>query len=53
MKDGVIYYPNEIYEAYGIVPFASPPPVTPAAPQPATLPVSAPNNAFSEDGDGD
>ena len=51
MKDGVIYYPNEIYDAYGITPFASPPPLTPAKPQPETLPVSAPNNAFSEGGD--
>jgi hypothetical protein len=29
MKDGVIYYPQEIYEAIGIKPFASPPPLRP------------------------
>jgi hypothetical protein len=28
MKDGVIYYPQEIYKAIGIKPFASPPPLT-------------------------
>jgi len=28
MKDGVIYYPQEIYQAIGIKPFASPPPLT-------------------------
>ena len=27
MKDGVIYYPQELYEALGIKPFASPPPL--------------------------
>jgi hypothetical protein len=27
MKDGVIYYPQEIYQAIGIRPFASPPPL--------------------------
>jgi hypothetical protein len=31
MKDGVIYYPQEIYQAIGIKPFASPPPL--AAPR--------------------
>lgn len=28
MKDGVIYYPSEIYDALGIKPFAPPPPLT-------------------------
>jgi Amidohydrolase family len=28
MKDGVIYYPQEIYQAIGIRPFAAPPPIT-------------------------
>jgi hypothetical protein len=27
MKDGVIYYPQEIYESLGIKPFAAPPAV--------------------------
>jgi hypothetical protein len=30
MKDGVAYYPQEIYSAIGIKPFASPPPLTAA-----------------------
>jgi hypothetical protein len=28
MKDGVIYYPQELYQAVGIKPFAPPPPLT-------------------------
>ncbi len=50
MKDGVIYYPNEIYAAYGIAPFASPPPLTPAHVEP-TAAVAAPQSGFSQDGD--
>lgn len=30
VKGGTIYYPSEIYQAYGIVPFAPPPPVVAA-----------------------
>jgi hypothetical protein len=31
MKDGVVYYPKELYESLGIRPFASPPPLIGAA----------------------
>ena len=31
MKDGVIYYPQEIYESLGIKPFGLPPPLTPTS----------------------
>jgi imidazolonepropionase-like amidohydrolase len=51
MKDGVIYYPNEIYAAYGIAPFASPPPLTPARAEPPAAAVAAPQSGFSQDGD--
>jgi hypothetical protein len=50
MKDGVIYYPNEIYAAYGIAPFASPPPLTPAHVEP-TAATAVPQSGFSQDGD--
>jgi imidazolonepropionase-like amidohydrolase len=30
MKDGVIYFPQELYEALGIKPFAAPPPLVTA-----------------------
>jgi hypothetical protein len=47
MKDGVIYYPKEIYESLGIKPFALPPPLTPAS-QPADAAKStAAQSAFS------
>jgi len=46
VKDGVIYYPSEIYQALGIKPFAAPPPLTPARP-PATPLATAAASAFS------
>lgn len=51
LKDGVIYYPNEIYQAYGIAPFASPPPLTPARPEPTSPPTTVPHSGFSQDGE--
>lgn len=51
MKDGVIYYPQEIYAAYGIKPFAAPPPLTPAAPQKSALVPLPAHNAFDAVGD--
>jgi imidazolonepropionase-like amidohydrolase len=51
MKDGVIYFPQEIYQAYGIKPFAAPPPVTPAPPQKAAAIAPPAGNAFDPDGD--
>jgi hypothetical protein len=38
MKGGVIYYPEELYKALGIKPFAAPPPVIAAPPAPAPQP---------------
>jgi hypothetical protein len=46
MKDGVIYYPKEIYEAFGIKPFGLPPPLTPAI-QPTGTPKTAAASAFA------
>ena len=46
MKDGVIYYPKEIYESLGIKPFALPPPLTPAS-QPVDTAKTAAASAFS------
>jgi hypothetical protein len=51
LKDGVIYYPNEIYQAYGIAPFTSPPPLTPARPEPTSPPTTVPHSGFSQDGE--
>jgi hypothetical protein len=56
MKNGVIYYPEEIYEALGIKPFAKAPAVTPArsATSPKTAAASAfamSANAFGDDGE--
>jgi hypothetical protein len=34
MRGGVAYYPSEIYEAIGIKPFAAPPIVRAASPDP-------------------
>jgi hypothetical protein len=51
MKDGEVYYPQEIYAAYGIKPFAAPPPVTPAAPQKAAALPAQVHSAFDADGD--
>jgi hypothetical protein len=51
MKDGVIYFPQEIYQAYGIKPFAAPPPITPAPPQKAAAIAPPAGNAFDPDGD--
>lgn len=51
MKDGVIYYPSEIYAAYGIKPFAAPPPLTPAPPQKTALVPLTVHNAFGGDDD--
>lgn len=45
MKDGVIYYPQEIYQAIGIKPFANPPPLT-APPDKAKDAASASPGAF-------
>jgi len=46
MKDGVIYYPKEIYEAFGVKPFGLPPPLTPAS-QPAGTAKTAAASAFA------
>ena len=46
MKDGVIYYPREIYEALGIKPFGLPPPLT-LATQAGGAGKSAANSAFA------
>jgi imidazolonepropionase-like amidohydrolase len=46
MKDGVIYYPQEIYEALGIKPFELPPSLTPAS-QPREPSRLAASSAFS------
>jgi hypothetical protein len=57
MKDGVIYYPKEIYESLGIKPFGLPPPLTPASQPPDTAKTAAASafslgrNAFGADGD--
>jgi len=51
MKDGVVYYPQEIYDAYGIQPFGSPPPLTPARTEPPTPAIAAPQSGFSQDED--
>ena len=57
MKDGVIYYPKEIYEALGIKPFGLPPALSPATEAPpsaraaATSAFSLSRNAFGADGD--
>ena len=59
MKDGVIYYPKEIYEALDIQPFGLPPPLVPAsspaapAHAAATSAFSLGHNAFGGDGDED
>jgi hypothetical protein len=45
MKDGVIYYPQEIYQAIGIKPFASPPPLT-SPPETVKATASAAMSAF-------
>ncbi|HKD23949.1 MAG TPA: amidohydrolase family protein [Rhizomicrobium sp.] len=52
MKDGTIYYPSEIYDAYGIAPFASPPPLTPARAAPSDAATSTPQSGFSQNDDG-
>jgi Amidohydrolase family len=46
MKDGLIYYPKEIYAAFGIKPFGLPPPLTPAS-QPAGSAKTAAASAFA------
>ncbi len=46
MKDGVIYYPKEIYEALGIEPFGMPPSLTPAS-EPGSSARAAATSAFS------
>jgi hypothetical protein len=49
LKDGVVYYPQELYEALNIKPFAAPPPVT-QLPKAAALPSEekhAADSAFS------
>ncbi len=46
MKDGVIYYPKEIYEALGIKPFGTPPSLTSAS-EPAVSARAAATSAFS------
>ena len=57
MKDGVIYYPKEIYDALGIKPFGMPPSLTPAsqvapsARAAATSAFSLSRNAFGADAD--
>jgi len=57
MKDGVIYYPQETYEALGIKPFSLPPPLTPASAPAAPARAAAASafsfgrNAFGDDGD--
>ena len=57
MKDGVIYYPKEIYEALGIKPFGLPPPLSPATESPPSARAAAASafslsrNAFGADGD--
>lgn len=60
MKDGVIYYPKEIYEALAIKPFGLPPPLTPASRSARTATTAAASafsfsrNAFGAyDADGD
>jgi hypothetical protein len=32
MKDGVVYFPAEVYEAIGVKRFADPPPMHPTTP---------------------
>jgi hypothetical protein len=57
MKDGVIYYPSEIYAALGIRPFAPPPPLTLARPASGAIQTAAASafslsrNAFAADAD--
>ena len=51
MKDGVVYYPAEIYAAYGIKPFGLPPPLTPAHAAMQHPSSQVPPNGFSQDGD--
>ncbi len=46
MKDGVIYYPSELYQALGVKPFAAPPPLVPAR-APAANAATAALSAFS------
>jgi hypothetical protein len=56
MKDGVIYYPSEIYAALGIKPFAAPPPLTPATAPTVTAAADEGlmgRSAFGQDGDDD
>lgn len=52
LKDGVIYFPSEIYHAYGITPFADAPPVAqPSVPvKYSQLPPISTANAFDESG---
>jgi hypothetical protein len=51
MKDGVVYYPAEIYAAYGIKPFGLPPPLTAAHAAMQRPSSQVPPNGFSQDGD--
>jgi imidazolonepropionase-like amidohydrolase len=53
MRGGVVYYPSEIYAALGIRPFAAPPTVHPATPDPrrTNAAVPEPGSGFSQDGE--
>ena len=53
MRGGVVYYPSEIYTALGIRPFAQPPTVRAATPDPLVTGETAaePGSGFSQNGD--
>lgn len=40
VKDGVVYFPSELYAAYGIKPFSTPPRVSEPAAEPASRPAA-------------